>query len=405
MESPSKSILFHTQYYPPEIGAPQARLSELARGFHERSFVVKILTALPNYPMGRLYDGYKGLRIREQIDHIPVIRTWIYPTQKADLLPRLLSYFSFVFSSLFLGSWGTGRIDYLMTESPPLFLGISGYLISRLKRAKWIFNVSDLWPESVVRLGMLKPGLALNLARKLEAFCYQKAWLVTGQSRDILRDINERFPGLRTYHLSNGVDVDLFSPEKFDKQVRMELSPDGKLVVFYGGLHGVAQGLDQVLEVASSLEDVRFVLVGDGPEKQNLINLARSRGLRNVVFMDVVAKEKMPAYVASSDICMVPLCGTIPGAVPSKIYEAMASARPVLLIAEGEAREIIENNGVGLVVSPGDVEGIKQALTSLLQNELLRREMGNKGRQLAVMDYSRQAISNDFYDQLMNDNK
>lgn len=396
-------FLIHTQYYPPEIGAPQARLSELARGLNERSFLVSILTALPNYPWGVVFKGYKTLWVRETIDQIPVVRTWIYPTQKVNFIPRLLNYFSFVFSSLLLGVWGTGKVDFLMTESPPLFLGISGYLISRLKGAKWIFNVSDLWPESVVRLGMLKPGLLLGLARKLEAFFYRKAWLVSGQSKDILRDINERFPGVRTYHLSNGVDVNLFSPEKFDPQVRQELSPGGEMVVFYGGLHGVAQGLDQVLEVASSFKNkVRFVLVGDGPEKQRLRAKARKMGLENVVFLDVVPKDKMPAYVASADICVVPLCGLIPGAVPSKIYEAMASAKPILLIAEGEAQEIVEENKAGLAVSPGNIEGIRIALTSLLQDEQMRMQMGNNGRQATINAYSRQSIINDFHNILMN---
>lgn len=401
MNRPLK-ILIHTQYYPPEIGAPQARLSELAKGLSRLGFLVSVLTAMPNYPRGKVFKGYKGLRIREEIDKVPIVRTWIFPTQKVNFIPRLFNYLSFVFSSLFIGIWGLGKLDFVLTESPPLFLGISGYLLSRLKRAKWIFNVSDLWPESVVRLGILKPGLSLSLSRKLEAFCYRKAWLVTGQSREILRDVNERFPGVKTYHLSNGVDVNLFSPEKYDADVRQVLSPKGELVVLYGGLHGVAQGLGQVLDLASSLKEVRFVLIGDGPEKQRLITRAKQMGLTNVVFLELVNKEKIPAYVASADICVVPLCGVLPGAVPSKIYEAMASAKPILLIADGEAREIVEKNNVGLVASPGDKKAIYNALQSLIAEPGLRKRLGSNGRLVAETIFSRDTIVKDFYQALIN---
>ena len=202
-----------TQYYPPELGAPQARLSDLAQRLARRGHEVSVLTAMPSYPQGKIYPGYGGWRRRETLNGVSVVRTAIYPTQKPNLLPRLTNYFSFVFSACMAGGWWLPRLDYLLTESPPLFLGISGYLLSRWKRARWIFNVSDLWPESAVRLGFLQEGLSLRLSQALEAFCYRKAWLVTGQSRSILADIQERFPGVRTVHFSNGVDTVLFHPD------------------------------------------------------------------------------------------------------------------------------------------------------------------------------------------------
>lgn len=208
---------------------------------------------------------------------------------------------------------------------------------------------------------------------------------------------------MKTYHLSNGVDVNLFSPEKCDAYVRQELSPGGELVVFYGGLHGVAQGLDQVLELASSFKQVRFVLVGDGPKKQRLITRAEQMGLTNVIFWELVNKEKMPAYVASSDICIVPLCGVLPGAVPSKIYEAMASAKPILLIAEGEAREIVEGNELGLAASPGDADAVHMALKRLLEDSALRDRLGKNGRLAATNLFSRAKIINEFHNLLLNE--
>lgn len=206
-------ILIHTQYFPPEIGAPQTRLSELALHLREHGYEVTILTAMPNYPRGKIYTGYGGLVSRESWNNIPVIRCWIRPTLQVTLLPRLLAYFSFVFSSLIIGIFTIRKIEIVLTESPPLFLALSSYLLSRFKRARWIFNVSDLWPLSALELGVIRPNsLGHRIGKWLEAFSYQKAWLVTGQSKEILSNIQTRFPEVQTYHLSNGVDTQLFQP-------------------------------------------------------------------------------------------------------------------------------------------------------------------------------------------------
>jgi colanic acid biosynthesis glycosyl transferase WcaI len=206
-------LLIHTQYFPPEIGAPQARLSELGLHLRQQGFEVTILTAMPNYPLGKLYPGYRGLFRRETWNDIPVLRCWILPTLKVTLLPRLIAYFSFVISSLIVGLFTLKRFDIVLTESPPLFLAISGYLLSRIKNARWVFNVSDLWPLSALELGVIRPNsLGHRIGKWLEAFSYRKAWLITGQSNDILADIQKRFPHVRTYHLSNGVDTASFHP-------------------------------------------------------------------------------------------------------------------------------------------------------------------------------------------------
>ena len=302
-----------------------------------------------------------------------------------------------------MGVWGLGKIDYLLTESPPLFLGISGFLLSRIKGAKWIFNVSDLWPKSAVRLGILKQGVFLQLAKGLEAFCYRKAWLVTGQTESILADIKHRFPSVDTYHLSNGVAIEKFGPEKYNKSLHEELAPNGELLLFYGGLHGLAQGLDQILHAAQySPEGVRFIFLGDGPEKEQLIGLANQLVLTNVDFLDPVPKDRMPGFLASVDICLVPLKVNLPGAVPSKLYEAMASAKPVILIAEGEAREIVERNEVGLVANPGDIPGIISTIEILVEDPDLRNKLGDNGRKTALEHYSRAIIIQKFSEYLKN---
>ena len=173
-----------TQYYPPEIGAPQARLSELAAHFVRRGHCVTVLTAMPNYPTGKIYPGYGGVLRRQQQAGVNVIRTFIYPTQRATFVRRMTNYLSFTLSSVITGSILLRRADYLMVESPPIFLGLSGTWLSRLKHARLIFNVSDLWPESAVRLGVLQAqGLSFRVSAWLENFCYRHAWLITGQCK------------------------------------------------------------------------------------------------------------------------------------------------------------------------------------------------------------------------------
>ena len=398
-----------TQYYPPEMGAPQARLSELAREFTRAGHDVVVLTAMPNYPTGTIQEGYGGLFQESERGGVRVLRSFIYPTKKVGMIPRLTNYFSFVGSSIAIGAVKFPRVDYLLTESPPLFLGLSGYVLSRLKRAKWIFNVSDLWPESAVRVGLVGDGLSLEAAKKLEAFCYRKAWLVTGQSKEILKNINDRFPDVDTYHLSNGVDTRRFTPALRSIQARRTLCPDldeNACVAVYAGLHGVAQGLDRVLDAAEQLGDLghlSLAFIGDGPEHQKLAERAAKIARPRIRFLGARDRDAIPALVASADIALVPLGMRIPGAVPSKVYEGMASGIPVLLAAAGEAADIVDRAGAGLSVAPGDATAIALALRTLATDPEQRRLAGERGRAAAVAFYDRVDIAHRFIARLSND--
>lgn len=385
------SVLFLTQYYPPEIGAPQARLSELARGLTHNGVKVTILTAMPNYPQGKLMSGYKRLFMLEKQDGINLYRSFIIPTKSAAFLPRLLNYFSFMFSSFCLGLF-LPRTDYLFTESPPLFLGICGFGLSRLKRSKFILNVADLWPESVAELGLIdRSGLSYRLSSRLESFLYRHAALVTCSSRSILENISNRFPQVRTYHLSNGVNPENYPPPAYSEKCKVR--------VLYAGLHGLAQGLDQILAAAERLLDhksLEFDFIGDGPEKENLISIARKDKLTNVSFLEPVQKSQIPAVLAEADILIVPLKVQLTGAVPSKLYEAMAASKPVILIAGSEARSIVEDAGCGFVVEPGNTIGLVSAIELLAENPDQRRIMGENGRKAVVRKFNIIQIAEDF---------
>jgi glycosyltransferase involved in cell wall biosynthesis len=397
-------ITLLSQYYPPEVGAPQARLSELAAHFVQRGHSVTVLTAMPNYPIGRIHAGYAGILRREQVDGVKLIRTFIFATQKPGLAHRMTNYLSFVISSATIGSLFLTRTDYLLVESPPLFLGLSAVWLSRLKRARMIFNVSDLWPESAVQLGLLsRESKSFKASLLLEKLCYNHAWLITGQSHSILDDIHKRFPDRATFHLSNGVDTRRFSPNQCTGDARATLCGNADCVVLYAGLHGLAQGLEQVMEAAEGLRSetgLVFVLIGDGPEKNELRNSAKRRNLTNVHFLDSRPAAEIPALIAAADIVLVPLKKYIPGAVPSKLYEAMASARPVILIAEGEAAEIVERHKAGIVVQPGYIDRLVKAIQSLRSDFHLRRELGENGRRGAEQNFDRAKIASRFIDYL-----
>jgi colanic acid biosynthesis glycosyl transferase WcaI len=397
-------LAIHTQYYLPEIGAPQARLSELAEQAVHRGHQVSVLTAMPNYPRGEIYPGYKGLHSKEQINGVDIIRSFIYPTQKTDMLRRLTNYFSFVFSSASIGSLGLKNIDFLLTESPPLFLGLSGFFLSRMKRARWIFNVSDLWPKSPVYLDVLvEDSIAYRISGWLESFCYHQAWLVSGQSKSILNDISRRFPGSNTFHFSNGVDTKKFGANFGNDEIRRHLATKDEFIILFAGLHGIAQGLDQIIRVASQLREhgnLRFVLIGDGPEKKKLIDMAKAEKLPNITFLDPCPKGEIPPLLASANVILVPLKKYIPGAVPSKLFEAMASEKPVILVAEGEAADIVTTANSGIVVQPGDINGIKQAILLLEKKPSSCENFGVNGRRAAQEYYDRVAIVDRFIDYL-----
>lgn len=388
-----------TQYYPPEIGAPQNRLSNLASHFASAGHEVTVLTAMPNYPAGKIQKGYGGLLKKEWNGKVRILRTFIYPTQSAALLPRLLSYFSFVFSSALFGSFLLRSSDFLLVESPPLFLGIAALWLSRLKRARLIFNVSDLWPASAVCLRVIRQNsFAHRVSMRLESFCYRNSWLVTGQSKSILRDIETRFPGQKTFLLSNGTDTRVFHPQTRIQDARERLTSRNEFVVLYAGLHGLAQGLEQILDASQELqrEDYRFVLIGDGPVKRTLIQKARHASAQDVTFLDSAPSAEMPALLAAADLILVPLGMHIPGAVPSKLYEAMATGRPVVLVASGEAAELVLHHKAGLVVEPGQAASLVEAIRTIRSNPELAATLSQNARRAAMEHFDRTEIANSF---------
>lgn len=398
-------IAFLTQYYPPEIGAPQNRLSNLAAHLVSSGHDVTVLTAMPNYPLGRIYDGYGGIFRREVREGVTVLRTTIYATRKSDVLRRVLNYFSFVISSAIIGSVKLGKQDYLMLESPPLFLGLSALLLARVTRARLIVNVSDLWPDSVARVGIIRrKSVVYKMCLLLEATLYRNAWLVTGQTKGIVASIRTRFPESKVYHLPNGVDLGRFKGVP-SGSARDELGGREGFVVVYAGLHGLAQALGQVLEAAAILEPegkaARFYLIGDGPEKHALAEQARALGLHHVFFLPSIANARIPSILASADAVLVPLRKGFNDAVPSKLYEAMASGTAIIATSEGEAAELLQRADAGLAVPPEEPASLAAAIRQLMDDPQLRRRLSSNARRTVVDEYDRRTIANRFEARLL----
>ena len=401
-------LLILTQYYPPEIGAPQNRLHELAIRLKAAGMEIDVLTALPNYPRMEIMNGYENRKNRyEEIDGIPVHRSWIYVTKSKGIFSRLLIYFSFVWSSYWKGR-KMKKYDYLLVESPPLFLGYSAMVLSKKLNAKLIFNVSDLWPESAEKLRIVTNKIALNLAYKLEAKCYKQAFLITGQTRGIVDDICSRFPNIKVYWLPNGVDVSFYNPSQIQPGNFREKNGFSKeeILYFYGGIIGHAQGLEVILNAANLLRDsssIQFVIQGSGPEKETLIALKQTLNLTNVHFLEPVSKKEMPSILKSIDIALVPLKNLtlFKGAIPSKVFEALAMEVPLLLGVDGEARNhFIEKGKAGLFFQPENADELAKQALFLTENLVKRLEMGKNARRYVTENFDREKIANDFMRQL-----
>lgn len=403
-------LVILTQYFPPEVGAPQNRLYELAVRLKKRGVDVSILTAMPNYPQMEIHQAYKGKCFcEEEMDGMPVYRSWIFVSKSKSVVKRLLNYFSLVFSSLFYGLVKLKHQDVLLVESPPLFLGATAWLLAKAKGAKLIFNVSDLWPESAEKLGIISNRFLLKSATVLEEFCYKKAALVSGQTQGIVANISSRFPNKDVYWLKNGVDINLYDADKTDSKGKWRQAQSfsqSDFILFYGGIIGHAQGLELILNAAKRLEDyadVKFVLMGNGPEKPKLLAMKEELGLNNLYFYDAVPKAQMHAVISDMDASIIPLkkLDLFKGAIPSKIFENLAMRKPIILGVEGEAKTLfIEQGRCGLAFEPENENELVDRILELYNDRQLVKELGENGLKYASENFNRDKIAQEFYEKL-----
>jgi len=390
-------ILYLSQYFPPEVGATQTRAFEMACNLVRLGHKVTMLSEIPNHPTGIIPPEYRGkLYERSELEGIDVLRLWVKTGPVKTTATRMAFYLSYMVSAFLAGIFlARGRYDAVYATSPPLFVACAGWALSRARRIPFVFEVRDLWPAVAVSLGELTNPRIIRLAESIERFLYRKAAAIVAVTRGFCRHIEGLgVPGDRIAWIANGTLPDLFDPARGDSGLKQQLGLEGRFVVTFAGLHGLAQGLPSILEAAALLQTqdrIRFLFIGEGPVKDELVGIRNQRGLTNVVFLPGVACDDVVAYLNASDALLVPLKddAIFETFIPSKLFDYMACARPIILSVPGEAREILEEAGAGIYVPPEDPHRLAQAILDLSQDPDLDR-FGQAGRTFVVQRFSRQ---------------
>lgn len=400
-------FLILTQYYPPEVAAPQVRLAALVRELGRRGHEVDVVTTMPSHPLGRVFDGYRGkVLMTERLDGARVRRVWSYPATGAGL-KRMVNYGSFTLASV-VGLARSRRPDVVFVESPPLFLSVPAWLFCTVWRRPMIFNVADLWPDSARELGLLGDGLLLKVLLGLERWTYRRARWVNAVTDGVWRRLehDKRVPTTKLVSLPNGVDVDMFAARPPDADVRRRYGVgDGPLFVYAGTIgyaHGVDVALDAMTQLRASHPDAHLLLLGGGSERVRLEARARDEGLTNVTFADPVPPAELArvynaAAAGLSTLRDLPL---FEGTRPSKVFAVMASGLPVVYSGAGEGERLVRDAGAGPTVPPEDAEALAGALAQVIVQPAEAAAMGRRGRELVERRFSWQSIVGDWLAQI-----
>jgi colanic acid biosynthesis glycosyl transferase WcaI len=399
-------ILYVSQYFPPEMGAPSARVHELSREWVRLGHEVTVLTAFAHHPTGIKARQDRGvLTRRETIEGINVIRTYVYATPNKGTFKRMLSYASFMLSAMTIGLLRVQRPDVVIATSPQLLCAVAGYFLARSLRVPFVFEVRDLWPESILAVEALNDSAFIRALKGVAHYLYKHSERIVTVGEGYRQGIHSRYgiPEQSMEVVRNGIDTSLFVPGPRDNEVRREHGWGDRFVTMYVGTHGMAHGLHHVLEAAKALReepDKVFVFVGEGAEKDNLKRLAAQWQLSNVQFIDQQPKARIPLFYAACDLGLVSLRDTalFQEVLPSKIFEYMGMAKPILLNVAGEARQIVEAASAGLYVPSGNVPALANAVRDLARHVAEREVMGRRGREYVVQHFDRRALAKRYLD-------
>lgn len=393
-------ILYVSQYYLPEMGAPAARAAELSRHWADAGHEVTVLTGFPNHPTGVVPFEYRKeirrLIFREQVEGVNLLRTWLLPFPNRKAYERMLNYSSFAASAAVTGLT-VSNPDLVIATSPQMLVGLSGWWLARCKRVPFVFEVRDLWPESIAAVGMGEKSSRLyRWLSRLADFLYRHADRIVVVSPAFVDYLVEcrQVPRNKISVIENGVETQRFSPTA-GTDLRINLGLQEKFIVSYIGTIGMAHGLETVIEAAVLLQqtnrEIAFLVVGEGAEKDRLIAAAQQRNLRNMQFIDQQAHEKIPGYICASDACLVPLkkAELFKTVIPSKMLEFMSCARPVILGVEGHARTILEEARAGIAIEPENAAALAHAIARLAANRQAAAAMGENGRDFIIRRFAR----------------
>jgi len=390
-------ILFLSDNFPPEVNAPATRTYEHSREWVAQGHEVTVITCAPNFPKGKLYDGYRNdLSQTEVIDGIKVIRVWSLIASNRGTLIRILDFISFAmmafWRSLFI------KTDIIVATSPQFFPAVTAYLLSIIKWRPWIFEVRDLWPESIKTVGAIESIFIFRLLEKLELFLYRRANHIIVVTDSFKKDLHAR--GISRDKIStikNGINRNDIHITKSRSELRKELSiPEDAVVLGYIGTHGMAHGLDFIVRQAKDNDEVIFLFIGEGAVKRELLKLKDELSLSNIVMIDAVPKQSIYSYINMIDIALINLkkSDTFKKVIPSKIFENAALQRPILLGVEGEAKSIVQHYQAGLAFIPEDAEDFKLKLNQLRSDKKLYSKCQMGGIKLAK-SHDRKSLANE----------
>ena len=390
------TILFITDNFPPEVNAPATRTYEHCVEWSKQGAKIIIITCAPNFPHGSVYDGYRNkLYQKEQMGNIEVIRVWSYITANTGFVKRVFDYFSFAFMAFLVGLFQ--KYDIVIATSPQFFTVWAGYGISKIRKKPWIFELRDIWPESIRSVGAMRHGHAYEWLEKIEIGLYKDANRVVAVTDAFKRNLVKRgIDPEKVKVVTNGANMDLFAPRKKDEDLLVSLGLENKFVIGYIGTHGMAHSLDFIIRSIAKIDDgnIHFLFIGNGSVKSKIVKLASSLSLNNVTFLDTISKEDVPRYLSIIDISLAPLIksDTFKTVIPSKIFEASAMQKPTLLGVEGQAKEIVEKYDAGLCFEPEN-ESDFIAKVNLFKNDETLYKKCQEGCLLLAKDYNRKKLA------------
>lgn len=393
-------LLFLTDNFPPEVNAPASRTFEHCREWVKQGHRVTVITCAPNFPKGKVFEGYRNrLWQSEVMEGVRVIRVWSYITANEGFAKRILDYISYMVSAFF-ASFFVRKVDLIIGTSPQFFTACAAYGVSLFKRRPWIFELRDIWPESIRAVGAMRESKLLDLLEKVELFLYRKATRIVSVTESFREKLIARgVDGSKIEVVTNGVDLSRFAPRPKDEALEEELGLQGKFVAGYIGTHGMAHALETLLEAAQKLaalpgDRFRILLLGDGARKESLKKQAAEIGLTNLLFIDSVPKEEVSRYWSLLDLSIIHLrkSDLFKTVIPSKLFECMGMGIPVLHGVEGESAEIVAREGCGVLFEPENSDALLKAMLKLADDPQLYDEMRQKALE-AAPKYDRKLLA------------
>ena len=394
-------ILFLSDNFPPEVNAPASRSHEHCRQWVAAGEQVTVITCAPNFPHGRVFPGFRNRFWQEEVvDGIRVIRVWTYISANEGFIKRVLDYQSYMLAAT-LAAFFVRRVDVVIATSPQFFTAVAGWAVGALKRIPYVFELRDLWPESIKAVGAMQAGPVMAWLEKLELFLYRRAQRIVSVTHAFRVALIARgIDGSKIDVITNGVDIQRFSPRPKDRLLLQELELADCFVAGYIGTHGLAHALETLLDSAEDLQrrpdtqHIRLLLLGDGARKATLQADAARRGLRNVLFLDSVAKDQVARYWSILDVSIIHLRRTelFTSVIPSKLFECMGMGIPVLHGVAGESADIVRREGVGLVFEPENAQQLVDGLVQIQNDAPLRQRLAESGL-AAARRYDRKALA------------